>query len=100
MRDAEIRRRIREAIEVLRQLGLGREQQNDRSALTLLALLGLGAGDPWSVAGNPLVGITPMMEFFRQNYGKKYAPNSRETVRRQTVPVPKGVPCGRKPGRA
>jgi hypothetical protein len=31
------------------------------------------------------MGITPMMEFFSKNYGKKYAPNSRETVRRQTV---------------
>lgn len=32
-----------------------------------------------------MCGITPMMEFFAQHYGKAYAPNSRETVRRQTV---------------
>jgi len=31
------------------------------------------------------MGITPMMEFFAQHYGKRYAPNTRETVRRQTV---------------
>ncbi len=31
------------------------------------------------------MGITPMMDFFQQHYGKKYAPNTRETVRRQTV---------------
>ncbi|MGH9149107.1 MAG: BsuBI/PstI family type II restriction endonuclease, partial [Acidimicrobiales bacterium] len=33
----------------------------------------------------PMVGITPMMEFMAYHYGKHYAPNSRETVRRQTV---------------
>lgn len=31
------------------------------------------------------MGITPMMDFFFEYYGKKYAPNTRETVRRQTV---------------
>jgi hypothetical protein len=31
------------------------------------------------------MGITPMMDFFFEHYGKKYAPNTRETVRRQTV---------------
>lgn len=32
-----------------------------------------------------MCGITPMMDFFAAHYGKVYAPNSRETVRRQTV---------------
>jgi hypothetical protein len=31
------------------------------------------------------MGITPMMDFFAEHYAKKYAPNTRETVRRQTV---------------
>jgi len=31
------------------------------------------------------MGITPMMDFFHEHYGKRYAPNTRETVRRQTV---------------
>jgi hypothetical protein len=31
------------------------------------------------------MGITPMMEFFADRYGRRYAPNTRETVRRQTV---------------
>lgn len=30
-------------------------------------------------------GVTQMMEYFREHYGKNYAPNTRETVRRQTV---------------
>lgn len=80
-----VRRKIQEALEVLEALGLPRQQQNERSALTLLSLLDLKLGDTWDNASNPLMGITPMMEFFAAHYGKRYAPNTRETVRRQTV---------------
>jgi adenine-specific DNA-methyltransferase len=51
----------------------------------MLALLGLKANDPWGKASAPLCGITEMMDYFRRHYGRKYAPNTRETVRRQTV---------------
>lgn len=78
-------RRIKQATDILKALGLPKAQQNERSALTLLALLELNASRSWSEAANPLLGITPMMEFMEQQYGKKYAPNTRETVRRQTV---------------
>jgi hypothetical protein len=78
-------RKIREAIGVLKALGFPREQQNERSALTLLSLLNLKPQDSWTAASDPLMGITPMMEFFSREYGKTYAPNSRETVRRFTV---------------
>ena len=77
--------RIANAVQILRELGMPRAQQNDRTALCLLALLNLTKGKHWSDAKNPLVGITPMMEFARDHYGKKYAPNTRETFRRQTV---------------
>ena len=77
--------KIREAMEIIEALGLPRQQQNERSALTLLSLLNLKSADRWQEAGNPLIGITPMMEFFEKNYGKRYKPNTRETVRRQTV---------------
>ncbi|MGI8552025.1 MAG: BsuBI/PstI family type II restriction endonuclease [Dehalococcoidia bacterium] len=80
-----IRRRIDEALGILKDLGLPRGQHNERSALTLLALLDLRPNTPWSQAINPLRGITPMMDFFAQHYGKRYAPNTRETVRRQTA---------------
>ena len=80
-----VRQRIDEALGILKSLGLPRSQQNERSALTLLALLNLTPTMAWSDANAPLCGITPMMEFFNQHYGKNYAPNTRETVRRQTV---------------
>ncbi len=73
---------IVQAIDILKQLGLPRAQQNERSALCLLALLSLGAEETWEQAEKRLIGITPIMEFSRNEYGKVYAPNSRETFRR------------------
>ena len=44
---------IADAIDALRELGVGKDQQNDRSAMTLLALLQLKPGDDWPQATNP-----------------------------------------------
>jgi len=77
--------KIKDALNILTALGLPRQQLNERSALTLLSLLALEPESKWVDAGEPLMGITPMMDFFSEHYGKKYAPNTRETVRRQTV---------------
>jgi adenine-specific DNA-methyltransferase len=79
------KQKIDEALEILKVLGLPRGQQNERSALTLLALLDLRPETPWSGAKDPLMGITPIMDFCRDHYGKQYAPNTRETFRRQTM---------------
>lgn len=79
------KRRIEEALIILTQLGFPAAQQNERSALTLLALLRLRPDDIWSEASDPLVGITQMMKYFADAYGKNYMPNTRESVRRQTV---------------
>ena len=85
MRANKKSRHIKAAHQILISLGLPRAQQNERSALCLLALLNLTPGKPWSMAENPLVGITPIMDWAREHYGKEYAPNTRETVRRQTM---------------
>ncbi|RJQ52420.1 MAG: restriction endonuclease [Nitrospiraceae bacterium] len=77
--------KIKETLEILDTLGFPRQQQNDRSALTLLSLLDLKPEDAWISASDPLMGITPMMDFIAMHYGKRYAPKTRETVRRQTV---------------
>ncbi|GAB3130127.1 BsuBI/PstI family type II restriction endonuclease [Novispirillum itersonii] len=70
---------------IIVSLGLPRAQQNERSALALLALLNLTPGKPWTAAETPLIGITPIMDWAREHYGKDYAPNTRETFRRQTM---------------
>ncbi len=77
--------RVEEAIECLRELGLPKAQQNERSGLTLLALAGLGKKDGWKDATQPLLRTVDIMEFMRIEYGKDYKPNSRETIRRQTL---------------
>src|SRR4030042_6656465 len=82
---ATVRRRIEEAVEVLRELGLPRQQLNARSALTLLSLLGLKPNEPGADARAPLMGITPMMDFIADHFGRRYAPNTRETIRRFSV---------------
>ena len=79
------KKRVEEAQDVLKQLGLPKAQQNERSALVLLALLGLQSTTEWKDLTRPMMGITPMMDWFADEYGKRYAPNSRETVRRQTI---------------
>jgi adenine-specific DNA-methyltransferase len=79
------KQKVEEALEILKTLGLPRGQLNERSALTLLALLGLEPDAPWSGAANPRMGITPIMDFCRDHYGTRYAPNTRETFRRQTM---------------
>jgi len=74
-----------EALLILKTLGFPRAQLNDRSALTLLALLNMTPAKKWVQAEQPLMGITPIMTFCLQHYGVAYAPNTRETFRRQTM---------------
>lgn len=78
-------RKVCEALRILDAIGMPRAQQNERSALCLLAICGIRKSTAWSEAAQPLIGITPIMEFARVRYGKEYAPNTRETVRRQTM---------------
>ena len=81
----EIAQRISEAQWILKELGFPRAQSNERSALTFLALLDLKHHMPWSAASTPLRGITQLMDFMSDHYDKHYKPNTRETVRRQTI---------------
>lgn len=57
-------------------------QLNERTAYCLLAILNMTPEKKWEHAENPLIGITPMMDFTRTNYQKDYKPNTRETFRR------------------
>jgi len=81
----EAQQKIDEALEIVKALGMPRGQQNERSALTLLALLDLKPDGAWNALQKPLMGITPIMEYCREHYGREYAPNTRETFRRQTM---------------
>ncbi|MDZ4849694.1 MAG: BsuBI/PstI family type II restriction endonuclease [Pirellulaceae bacterium] len=74
-----------DALEILKALGLPKQQQNDRSCLTLLSLAAIRENDRWSKVSRPLLRIWDMMAWMREHYGKDYAANSRETIRRQSV---------------
>lgn len=76
---------VEAAVDILRQLGFPRAQLNERSGLALLAILDLTPEKAWKAASDPLMGITPIMDWVADHYGKKYKPNTRETVRRQTM---------------
>ncbi|BDT97005.1 BsuBI/PstI family type II restriction endonuclease [Nocardia sputorum] len=77
--------KISEARLVLEALGMDAERSNERSALTLLALLQLRPSDPWTEATNSMLGTRAIMDWMHDQYGKKYKPNTRETIRRSTL---------------
>src|SRR5688572_22003783 len=79
------KRKLGEAMEILKSLSFGSRQSNEVAGYTLLALLDLVANAPWSAASNPLRGITPIIEFIAKAYGVRYAPNTRETIRDEAV---------------
>jgi len=76
---------VAQARHVLALLQFDNERCNERSALVLLALLGLKPGMPWGNASDPMLRTVEIMEFLRAEFGKDYKPNSRETIRRFTL---------------
>ncbi len=78
-------KKIKQGIEILKELGMPDKQQNERSALTLLALADLGKNKAWSKAKKRLIRIHDILVFVKEEYDKNYAENTRETIRRQTV---------------
>lgn len=70
---------------MLEALGFDRERANERSALVLLALLGLKPDTSWAQASSPILGTRAIMDWIRDHYDREYAPNSRETIRRFTL---------------
>lgn len=86
--------KIEEAKQILEAMGLPKRQQNERSALTLLALCNLKEKDKWSKAKAVSMSVVGnkenakyegIMRFITKHYNKPYAENSRETIRRQTL---------------
>ena len=77
---------VEEAKNILEALGLPSAQRNRMSGLTLIALCGLKAGDPWAAAARRRCTITKgLMDYLKEHYATSYAPNTRETFRRQVL---------------
>lgn len=78
--------KLEEAKKILKELGLPTAQQNDTSAYTLLALCSIKPRDKWNKAAVSSKKVTKgIMSFVSEIYKKEYAPNSRETFRRQVL---------------
>jgi hypothetical protein len=61
------------------------KQCNDNGAYTLLAFAGVDAETPWENASSPRLKPHDVLSFSRERYGKAYAENTRETIRRQAI---------------
>ena len=70
---------------ILSALGLPLAQQNEAAGYTLLALAGVREFDPWAGATQMAIRIHDILQFVGGEYGKVYAENSRETIRRRVV---------------
>lgn len=78
--------KLEESQEILKALGLPSAQYNEMAALTFLALCNIKENDNWASATRQSLGVTKgIMTFVNDNYGKNYAPNTRETFRRQVL---------------
>lgn len=77
--------KITQAIEALKLMGLPEAQQNERSALSLLALIQLKKNGSWQNLAAPMLGIRAILDFCRNDYRKPYAENSRESFRKETM---------------
>lgn len=78
--------KIDDAKKILTALGLPPAQQNEISAYTLLALCGIRPGISWKNATKKSLKVSKgIMAFVMEVYHKEYAPNTRETFRRQVL---------------
>lgn len=77
--------KIQEAQDLLKTLGLPKPQQNEMAALTLLVLAQLSETDAWSDASRKNLKIHDMMNEMATRYDRRYAENTRETVRRNVI---------------
>jgi len=77
--------KLEEAKGILSAVGMPKAQTNDRSAYVLLALSNLREGTPWQKATRSEMRIVDVMNFMQVHYGKEYKPNTRETIRKDTI---------------
>lgn len=74
-----------DAIEILVALGMPRRQQNDNAIYTLLAFANVGPNTSWARAQALRLNPHGVIEFAARWYAKRYAENTRETIRRQAI---------------
>lgn len=91
---AQQERKLDEAKEILAAIGMPLKQQNTRTALVLLSMFNLSPTQEWATVSSNTLGITECMDWMADRYPdipkgtkdpSRYAPNSRESVRKESV---------------
>lgn len=70
---------------LLDKIGMPKKQQQDLCCYSLLALLNLKRSDKWESASNEWIRIHDMIIFINDSYGKTYAENTRESIRKNAM---------------
>lgn len=77
--------KIEEMQTILRELGLPKKQQNERTALIMLALAGLKEKSKWKQVTEDYMRPHDILEFVNSNYEMTYKENTRETFRKDSL---------------
>jgi adenine-specific DNA-methyltransferase len=93
MKDPDLK--ISQALNLLELIKIPADHLDERSALTLLALLNLPPNKNWRHTTNPLLKITQMMDWMTLHYDVQHARTARDHLRRKTVQqfVQMGILC-------
>jgi type II restriction enzyme len=78
-------KRLDEAKEILAALGMPKPQQNPNAIYTFVAFANIGPRSTWASATAPRLTPHDVIAFAGEQYGKAYAENTRETIRRQAI---------------
>jgi hypothetical protein len=76
-----------DARQIICDLGITTSLQSKTSLYVFLTLLGMSPGMKWRQANNKLWGITPLMEEISKQGFASFKPNTRETIRDDSVGV-------------
>lgn len=77
--------KLDEARKLLELIEMPAKQQSDICCYTILAMANLSENKRWNEASNEWIRIHDIIQFVRNEYGVKYAENSRETFRKQAI---------------
>ena len=77
--------KIDEAKRFHADVGMPIQQQTDIAALPLLTLAHVEPKDSWKDANNEWIRIHDVIQFAENSYGRHYAENTRETIRKNCM---------------
>ena len=77
--------KIEDAKKILKEIGMPEQQQTDIAAYSLLTLADIKPKDSWKATKSEWIRIHDVLQFSSRYYGKAYAENTRETIRKNCM---------------